>query len=1249
MLYVSPSKVARYFYHECERHLVFQSASKDTRERLDIPSVMFESNPVTAAIMEGGLMWEERVVTDMLSGQVLMGEGDGNRISDRKLTEKETLEALRNPLHRFIYQATFVLPESFYKRYGIDLSQVTLPSCHPDLIERLEVDGRTIFRIIDVKSSEALKISHKVQVVIYALMLNAILEEYKIDADVDLTHGGVWLYEQVEPEWFEMSFIFPHVEQFFSSTLTDVVEKQIDELAWHLDYRCEWCPFYDYCKEKAVESSHISLLPYLTRHGASFLREKGLPLSLPEMVSFIQDKENRKLLSKSTSFRNRLLRLPAQLQAITEGRLISYGSFSAEMPKGENIRIILTAQRDSLSGKLFAVALLRIGGEDLFGSRRDIFQAIAQSPEEADIISQNFIRHTYSVLMTIHEYNQRQTEWLEQKTVQTYVTDNYEWNNILGMLEEYLLVPEFAEMVLSLLFHFQCELLADSDDHPQDYFPFPVVVLTSVVSRLFALPAQVAYRLEDLSRYLRPESGEPFIYEPKDYLSFRLTNVMKSDLIHLVWNHQESDKLEWIQSELSRRLWAAESIIRGIRAQAKNENEESILFAWPQKFSFTTSLNLQYPVFSRLAFMARYESILGYLEVRNKRTKHRDEREDAGTTLCLTNIEENLFRLQNVSIAEEIQKGGSWLLSEDYFQGELAHNGFYDYKYKDKFFVPKNASLYYASIQNIWQDDYGWLVQLEITGDRKFTLDTGRSYTLNTRFTDWTTERVLKTIRSLDEEHHWCSHFLTAPASWASSLTSYSVNDSELEIMLEKSGFTSSQKEAFRHLTEQKLTLLWGPPGTGKTHFIAKALLLLIEQAKVSARPLKILVSAFSHAAIENCLLKLLSLRGKQEISIVKYGQNQTENAKGRIDEANDQVVKKLMASNDSCIIGATLYQTQKAFDKKFIRNEFDVVVLDEASQIRVPESLLAMSHVNTEGRLLIVGDHYQLPPIIKGKYTEVKENGSLYDSIFKMLVDLDLNKNYTKQLSDNFRMNETLCNYPASRIYGPAYTAFNQDIGSQQILLKAYGQRPEWIDHVLDPAYPLVLCVTENALEGQENVIEAGMVADLTYELRNHLEHSSGATFKDDEQGDQLFWQEGLFIISPHHAQIRAIRRKIEERGLRPPFFVGTVDKMQGQESQVAIISYGVADPELALQEGQFIYSMNRLNVAITRARSKTILFLSRQLLKPTLEILANESFAEGLHFMLQLEQYCQGDTVIHQYGDIEFSCYRKNSIIQP
>ena len=94
-----------------------------------------------------------------------------------------------------------------------------------------------------------------------------------------------------------------------------------------------------------------------------------------------------------------------------------------------------------------------------------------------------------------------------------------------------------------------------------------------------------------------------------------------------------------------------------------------------------------------------------------------------------------------------------------------------------------------------------------------------------------------------------------------------------------------------------------------------------------------------------------------------------------------------------------------------------------------------------------------------------------------------------------------------------------------------------------------------------QTNEPEADLVAALAIALREDME---------GVQDDQEFWKDHLFIISPHHSQIGAIRRRLANKrdwGASP--FVDTVDKMQGQEADAVLVSYGVSDPEYAAMEG--------------------------------------------------------------------------------
>ena len=99
-----------------------------------------------------------------------------------------------------------------------------------------------------------------------------------------------------------------------------------------------------------------------------------------------------------------------------------------------------------------------------------------------------------------------------------------------------------------------------------------------------------------------------------------------------------------------------------------------------------------------------------------------------------------------------------------------------------------------------------------------------------------------------------------------------------------------------------------------------------------------------------------------------------------------------------------------------------------------------------------------------------------------------------------------------------------------------------------------------------------------------------------------------------------------------------------QGQKRDAVIVSFGVSDVETAINEKQFIYSLNRLNVANTRARMKTVLFLPRPLLEPPIQVLDDEEVAEGVAYRQGLMHWCrdQSDLIEVTEGGSTMTIYR-------
>ena len=148
--------------------------------------------------------------------------------------------------------------------------------------------------------------------------------------------------------------------------------------------------------------------------------------------------------------------------------------------------------------------------------------------------------------------------------------------------------------------------------------------------------------------------------------------------------------------------------------------------------------------------------------------------------------------------------------------------------------------------------------------------------------------------------------------------------------------------------------------------------------------------------------------------------------------------------------------------------------------------------------------------------------------------------------------------------------------------------------------------------------------------------EKLSASTEERLYKDDAAFFARGCFIVSPHHSQIRLIRRALHDaREWTSAPFVDTVDKMQGQEADCVIVSYGVGHADAAAMEARFIYDRNRLNVAITRARSKTIVMLSRALIEATPQVIEDPEVAQGLGYMRGLLSLLEehGTSNTHQF----------------
>lgn len=374
----------------------------------------------------------------------------------------------------------------------------------------------------------------------------------------------------------------------------------------------------------------------------------------------------------------------------------------------------------------------------------------------------------------------------------------------------------------------------------------------------------------------------------------------------------------------------------------------------------------------------------------------------------------------------------------------------------------------------------------------------------------------------------------------------------------------NSQNTALSNaINSSNFCIIQGPPGTGKTETIANIAKVLIEQGR------KVFITAPTHTAINNCL-NAISKRVQNRSKVIKIG-NKPQNKE--IDNNSNITVKSSLAyptyqnspelNQNGIIIGATPYSVCYDSTKKLRFWEFDVCIVDEASQLSIPLSLAAMSRSR---KYILVGDHKQLDPIVP-KDTAVE---IFSESIFSRLARMYPNDIYL--LNTSYRLNQSLIKIPNILFYNNKLKSSE----TTEVDNKIYECQSH---HNILNSEPHILILHDEFDGISDSKFEAEIITDIISNLAKN-----GAKLSE------------IGIVTPYRAQVRTVRRALQNRfpKLTKEHFkvllVDTVDSMQGQEKNYIIYSMANSHPLESMRRLDFFYSPNRLNVAITRAIKKCL-----------------------------------------------------------
>merc|ERR1711871_184075 len=293
-----------------------------------------------------------------------------------------------------------------------------------------------------------------------------------------------------------------------------------------------------------------------------------------------------------------------------------------------------------------------------------------------------------------------------------------------------------------------------------------------------------------------------------------------------------------------------------------------------------------------------------------------------------------------------------------------------------------------------------------------------------------------------------------------------------------------------------------------------------------------------------------------------------------------------------------------------------------------------AIDRVNREcGRLIVVGDHKQLPPILKAEYPEVKPHelrlhGSILAALIRnveersmrpfsedlgrMHMEREANENLFK-LRENYRMNTALATFTES-----TYGDFQAQPGNANIRLQLQG-RETWNRLNMDENEATVvreILTSEHAIvhlklpcqdeyEGlsveQTARAEAHVVAKL---VKTYLENCTQETQEEKDRS--------IIVVTPHHVQRKALTRELEARA--ETLFINTAEKAQGKTALLVVICYTCLTEAQIERDAAFFLSHPRLNVAMSRARAKVVIVSGKSLKEIPLQMLRSDDTREGL-----------------------------------
>ena len=366
------------------------------------------------------------------------------------------------------------------------------------------------------------------------------------------------------------------------------------------------------------------------------------------------------------------------------------------------------------------------------------------------------------------------------------------------------------------------------------------------------------------------------------------------------------------------------------------------------------------------------------------------------------------------------------------------------------------------------------------------------------------------------------------------------------------------------HQLDHSHLFIQGPPGAGKTYTGSKVIVSLLKSGK------RVGVSSNSHKAIIN-LLKAV------EEEAIKAGVLFKGAKKSSKDDESQQIKGKMIVDvSDKKDVADPQYQliagTTWMFSDPALDQSIDYLFVDEAGQVAMGMLIpMAVSSKN----IVLLGDQMQLSQPVQGVHPG--ESGlSVLDYLLEGESTIARERGIF--LGVTWRMHPDICQFISEAVYDGRLTA--EPIAAKRKLVFKKN------DLETLPTTGIHYLPVKHTDCSQSSEEEATVIKDLYLQL---LEQSF-----ENEKGEVIqISHDNILVVSPYNMQVNLLKRE-----LPPGARVGTVDKFQGQEAEVVLISMATSSGDELPRNIEFLFSKNRLNVAISRAKCLAVLVCSPDLL---------------------------------------------------